>query len=198
MEAISDFLEDWSRRWSEALAVAVDGLPAEITGGRIYAAALTVADGNTVPGLVVQTGSRLAEVLEDGIDDDPEESRYYRWWPDETGVDVEDDALGALSTALGDWAETHSECTGELDEGGELSSWRDEWIVASDRALIAALGSDPVRQAFARLGADPVLVVTETDGGAERALGALDALNSHRDDVLIRDARAFWEENVAG
>lgn len=83
-----------------------------------------------------------------------------------------------------------------MDEVGNPWLWSKEWIAGSDRALVAALGSDLVRQAFASHGADPVLVVTETDGGAARALAAFDAVNSHRDDELVVDARVFWQENA--
>ncbi|MFD5826626.1 hypothetical protein [Lentzea sp. NPDC060358] len=192
MDTIADFLDDWGRRWAEAIAAAVGALPADVTAGRIYGAAVTVADGNTVPGLLVQTESRLAAITDPEAD--PATARYYRWWPDESGLEVTDDALAALSSELGAWAEAHPQVTTE--PGEDFLLWSEGWVVNSDRALVAAMGSSSVRQAFASHELDPVLVVTETDGGASRALAAFDALNSDRDDDLAVDARLFWQENA--
>ncbi|MGI6877928.1 hypothetical protein [Microbacterium sp. gxy059] len=114
MDAVADFLDDWSRRWAEAIAAAVDALPADVASGRIYGAAVTVADGGAVPGLLVQTESRLAAIADPAAD--PEDARYWRWRPDESGVDVADDALAALSSELGEWAETHPQLTAEGDD----------------------------------------------------------------------------------
>lgn len=194
MNDIADFLTDWGRRWSDAIAAAVRDLPADVVTGRIYGAAITVADGNTVPGLYVHTESHLAEIADP--DTDPDNARHYRWWPDESGLDFTTDALSALSVELGDWAIAHPRSTSGRGDGENHWIWSREWIAQSDRALILAIGAEPVRQAFAAFGADPVLSVTETDGGASRALAAFEALNSHRDDDLARDARAFWQDNV--
>ncbi|WP_134321993.1 DUF4303 domain-containing protein [Cumulibacter soli] len=194
MDTIDRFLDDWGRRWVDAIAAAVGTLPADVTTGRIYGAAITVADGNTAPGLLVQTESRLAAILDPEAD--AEDASYYRWWPDESGLEVTNHSLATLSAELDDWVATHPQATTKVDEDSDLQRWRNGWIAASGRALVEALGSDLVRQAFARHGADPILVLTETDGGAARALAAFDALNGHRGDELVHDAREFWQENA--
>lgn len=192
MDALQLFLDDWGRRWEAALAVAVGSLPADVVAGGIYAAAVTVADGNTVPALLVHTEARLAEVTDAASD--PEEAPYFRWWPDESGVETDSDELAALAAELGEWAEAHPDFS--ADPEVEFA-WSDRWIAATDRTLIRALGSDAVRRAFAAVGADPLLVVTETDGGEARASDAFDALNGHRDDAPAREARAFWHGAAA-
>lgn len=187
MDALQQFLDDWALRWEAALAAAIRALPADVVAGRIYAAAVTVADGNTVPALFVHTESRLFEVAD--ADGDPEEAAYYRWWPDESGLEVDSDELAALASELGEWADAHPELSADPDVE---FAWSDRWIAETDGALIRSLGSDAVRRAFAAVGADPLLVVTETDGEESRASVAFDALNAHRDDDAARGARAFW------
>lgn len=188
MDVLQQFVDEWGRRWEAALAAAIRSVPAEVTAGCIYAAAITVADGNTVPALFVHTESGLAEVADE--DGDADDAAYYRWWPDESGIEVESDELAALAAELGAWAEAHPELSADPDDD---LAWSDRWIAETDRILIRTLGSDAVRRAFAAIGADPVLVVTETDGEQARASVAFDALNGHRDDAVARDARAFWQ-----
>jgi hypothetical protein len=187
MDAMQQFLDDWGGRWETALVAAIRSLPAEVVAGRIYAAAVTVADGNTVPALFVHTETHLAALA--GVRADPEDAAYYRWWPDESGIEVERDDLVALAAELGEWADAHPEFSADPEDD---LAWSDRWIAETDRVLIRALGSDAVRRAFAAIGADPVLVVTETDGEEARASAAFDALNGYRDDASARDARAFW------
>ncbi|GAB3148756.1 hypothetical protein GCM10027058_09800 [Microbacterium neimengense] len=187
MDALPLFLDDWGRRWEAALAAAVRSLPPDVVAGRIYAAAITVADGNTVPALFVHTESRLSEAAD--ADGDPDEAAYYRWWPDESGIEVESEELAALAAELGEWADAHPEFSADPNDDLE---WSDRWIAETERILIRALGSAAVRRAFAAVGAEPLLVVTETDGEEARASAAFDALNGHRDDAPAREARAFW------
>ncbi|MDR6200419.1 hypothetical protein QE374_002328 [Microbacterium sp. SORGH_AS428] len=187
MDALQQFVDDWGRRWEAALVAAVRALPADVVAGRIYAAAIAVADGNTVPALFAHTESRLAEVAD--ADLDPDEAAYFRWWPDESGIEVQSEELAALAAELGEWADAHPEFSADPEDE---FAWSDRWIAETDRALIRALGSDAVRRTFAAIGIDPVLVVTETDGDPARASAAFEALNGNRDDAAARDARAFW------
>src|SRR6478735_6509675 len=96
-----------------------------LRGGR------TVADGNTVPALLVHTEARLAEVTDAASD--PVEAPYFRWWPDESGVETDSDELAALAAELGEWAEAHPDFS--ADPEVEFA-WSDRWIAATDRTLI--------------------------------------------------------------
>ncbi|GAB3706005.1 DUF4303 domain-containing protein [Mariniluteicoccus flavus] len=193
---LTEFFDDWTPRYAAALADAVRAEKASIGSQKVYVAAITVADGNQVPALNLCTVEHFAELTADIDEADEDETReYYRWWPDEWGWEAD---LAAGTTQLANELYAFVSAHGiDPDEGADAAAtWSKEWLDASTDALCTALGSAEVREAFKELGADPVLYVTETDGGADRALETFERLNVGRDDKAVRDARAFWEDEA--
>lgn len=162
--------------------------------GPVLAAAITTADCASVPHLYCTTAAGIQLTVERYTQDwgpvDDTLRRDISWWPDEwhSSCDMKlgDEAERVESRALDEWVSQHSE-----DEG-------DPAVVAARDALVAALGDPRVRAVFAEFGADPVLVVNETDGGEKEALEAFEKLNAGRDDDAVRSARAFWAAGVGG
>lgn len=191
MDAMREFLADWTTRLTAALVAAIDDSVDDFEGSPVYAAAITVADGNTVPALAVSTEANYIELITDAADAMPAELAAFRWWPDEWDffIDGPEDEIDALSEELSDWVEAHPDA---FPDG----AWTDEWMAATHEALITALGAPEVRAAFAKVDSDPVLIVADTDDRFDDALDAFEQLNEGRDDGQLDSARTFWQANA--
>ena len=186
----------WTPRLAKALADAIDHNAPEFDEP-IIAAGIAAADANLSFAFVACTRARqqeiqamykelLPELVADGDSS---------WWPDEWGFELEGpDGTpdGSLARLLSEWDAFHDRQAEKAQAEGTFDEFRAEWDERSLAALIAALDAPEVRTAFAEIGSNPVLVVTETDGGKDKAWGAFQILNADRDDEDFHAGADYW------
>ena len=137
---VSHSIETFSHDLASALVEALDLHSDHLRGEKIYGATLVPTTDNLAPWFGVQDDS-------DTIGMAP----CARWAPDDFCAPLHAPRLADVGHVA------H-----ELRESWPGTS--EEWHIASLAALSDALGSPPVRLAFRRLGADPILYIFDDSG----------------------------------
>lgn len=199
-------LEDVKREVEGNLSTIPDQLGPAITeslleaeptfeGSSLTSVAIKTADMHTVPCLSVCTERRLAEVQAEyqrlGFEPDDPSLRFF---PDEWDWDL--DGSGKFNSIAHAFEQQYEDGLGALPRDDQ-NDFRDWWLEAGRQTLVASLGHPSVREVFTQLGCNPILVVTETDGGWDMTLRSFKELNAGRDDEPYQAALAYWEAAAA-
>lgn len=192
----TEFLAQFTPRLATALAEAITHDAADLDSPLI-AAAITTADANLSFAFVACTRARQQEIQAMYTELLPElvADGDNSWWPDEWGFELEGPGGatdGSLTQLRSEWNAFHDRQTEKAQAEGTFDEFRAEWDERSLAALIAALDAPEVRSAFDEIGSNPVLVVTETDGGKDKAWGAFQILNADRDDDDFHAGADYW------
>ncbi len=198
-ETTTLFLAAFPDRFGAAIAEAIRHEAPRFEGSPLIGAAITTADWHTVPALQVCTEQRFQEILQEYrespvfSDDDRPSDVSLRSWPDEwdwcpEGSLTGPESLRGLSNAFTAHYEDRYD---ELDED-QREAFQEQWLEGGFRALVASLGHPLVREVFVELDADPLLVVTDTDGGRDLALRSFEELNAGRDDERYLESLEYW------